>query len=332
MTGADATPTPDPAADLAPDLAFDWTSPADEAGLMALFRDAFGADMDPRLWAWKYYTPGNGGMVARRGGAMVAHYGGQARRLEVAGAPLTAMWIGDSMVHPRERGRLRRDNAFGRLGRTFIEAVTVPAGPHAFVYGFPSPRAARLGQLLGLYARVDRLDVLVWSGPGRTPGRRRVRPMTLDGLVAAGDDLWRRQRAGLPRDVAVTVRDGAFLAARYAAHPLHRYEVLVRCEGWRRRPMAAAVIRAQAEAVELLDLLGDVGAYPLLVDAVRDLAVARGLPAVFAWATPSLAAVLPAPERREMVHEVNIAGPDLAANTARLADRCWMGGGDSDDR
>ncbi len=313
------------------DVQYVWATPDDQPALLKLFAQAFGADMPAALWAWKYHGEVGASMLARRDGEAIAHYGGQSRCMLVDGRPLQAMQIGDSMAKPRDRAALGRNGTFARIVGAFTDAVTEPNGNHAFVYGFPSPRATRLGALLEIYTGVDRLDQLSWSAADGAHSARVVE-LPLGALRQLGDSLWQRQAHAMGTEAAMVVRDKAFLEQRYLQHPLHDYEVLGYRTRWLRRLESALVFRAHEDALELIDLLGEPVHYAQLLEALRHLAAQRGKTRVFGWATPRVRARLPTPVEQATIHQVTIAGPRSAQYADALSGRCWMTAGDTDYR
>ena len=307
----------------------EWASPAHHGSLLALFRRAFGAEMPAAEWHWNYPPASGLSLLARREGAAVAHYGGQPRRLLAFGRPLTAVQISDIMVDPAERGALGRGGLFAHIATTFTEQVTPPQGPHAFVFGFPSPRATRLGELLGLYARLDTLQEATW--PARR-GRPAGRALTLHELAARADPLWQRQSEALAATHLLGVRDRRWVESRYRSHPSGAYRGWALFSRFRRRCLAAAVYREHAGALELIDLLGDPAGYPRLVASLRCQAARLGKGELMAWATPAALASLAPSDRVSTLLQVNIAGPDCQAQAKRFQQRCWMTAGDTDYR
>lgn len=307
-----------------------WASAADTDMLLALFARAFGSRISADEWRWKYPQPARHSLVALRNGRVLAHYGGQPRRLLGLGEAVTAMQVSDIMVDPAERGAGGRQGLFVRMARQFTQAVTEPEGEHAFTYGFPSPRATRLGELLGMYQRLDRLEQLLWT-PDTRLAARRVRECELPTMASLGDLFWALQRQALGAEHLLGVRDAHWLQTRYLDRPETRYEGLLYHDAWR-RPQAALVFRRHAETLELLDLLGHPSGYTQLLQALRCRAAELQKQAVLAWLTPAAQGALPQPRQRETALQVNLAGPQAAAQVKRFALRCWMTAGDTDYR
>ena len=306
-----------------------WATPSDQPALLRLFEQVFGAQMPTAEWAWKYPAIGGLSLLARRDTDVVAHYGGQPRRLLGLGAPLSAVQVSDIMVDASGRGALARRGLFAHIASAFTEAVTLPRGEHAFVFGFPSPRASRLGELLGLYARMDQLHCASWEAREERPSGR---ALSLAVLHRQADALWQQQAAALAAAHLLGVRDGAWVSRRYLSHPSGAYRAWSLGSRWWRRTQAVAVYREHADALELLDLLGAPTGYPALIEALRALAGRRGKARLFTWATNAVLLGLPPSAEKTPLLTVNLAGPRCHAQAACFGQRCWMMAGDTDYR
>ncbi|MGO2263165.1 GNAT family N-acetyltransferase [Halomonas sp.] len=308
-----------------------WAEAADQPALLALFERAFGASMAPELWAWKYPEGAKQSLLAEQNGVVVAHYGGQPRAMQGVGQALNCLQISDIMVDPKARGVLTRHGVFAQIAEHFTDQATRPNGPYDFVYGFPAPRASKLGETLGLYAPLDQLVQLSWPTTEPTRTARSVQPLPVGELAALSDDLWAHQQA-LAQTCLLTVRDQTWIEKRYVRHPLHDYSALVVRSRWRRRPEAALVYRVHEDAVEIMDILGKPSAYAALVSGVCQQAACLKKATAFAWVTPAVEPFLPAAAQRETLLPVNIAGPDKVAWQARFQGCGFMTAGDTDYR
>lgn len=108
-----------------------------EAELLNLFLDAFGHEMPPELWHWKYQGVDILGMMLRNEGKAVAFYGGMPRTTHLFGTPVTAVQIGDVMVHPEHRGTLTRKGAFFQVATHFLERYVGEQQLYPIAFGFP---------------------------------------------------------------------------------------------------------------------------------------------------------------------------------------------------
>lgn len=311
-----------------------WATPDDHPALLALFERAFGGHIEQALWAWKYPPGSQQSLLAEQNGVLVAHYGGMPRRMVGQGKSLNCLQISDIMVDPQARGVLTRNGVFAQIANAYTDTLTVPDGQYDFVYGFPSPRASKLGEMLGMYAPLDTLLQLSWpSQPTRPPGAawRCSKPLALPALAKAGDALWARQQA-LSDSLLITVRDQAWLEQRYVQHPTHEYQALAKQCFWQRSPSAALVYRTHADALEIIDFVGQPSAYKGLVQDLCHQAAHMEKSSVFVWLTSVVEPWLPPAQQRETLLPVNIAGSNKAQWQACFQGQCWLTAGDTDYR
>ncbi|MFZ2171184.1 MAG: GNAT family N-acetyltransferase, partial [Methylococcaceae bacterium] len=196
----------------------DWAYLSDETGLLELFLLAFGHEMPPELWRWKYQGLSTLGTLVRHEGRPVAFYGGMPRAIHLFGSPTTAVQIGDVMVHPQQRGILTRKGPFFQTATSFLEHFVGPDKAFPIAFGFPSERAYRLAARLGLYEKAGELMRVSWPALQARPSYKVCIRSLSHGQIAAADRLWRFMAKSLP-DQVVGVRDGAYLQRRYLQHP-----------------------------------------------------------------------------------------------------------------
>lgn len=315
-------------------LTVSFARPSDEPALLCLFSRAFGQEMPAERWRWKYRGLACIGTIVRRGNRIVAFYGGMPRTVRLHGAPVTAVQIGDVMVDPSDRGVPRRRSPFFLATARFAEDLVGPDRPYAFAFGFPSERHARLGERLGLYARVDEILEANWPALTATPGvLHRTRPLADDELAYV-DDLWVRMADDL-RDTVIGTRDSSYVRHRFIEHPTLRYMTLLVRHRFSRQPMGLVVLRDHDEAgIEIVDAVAPVASFPILVNVARRVAGRLHRRRVFAWMTPraaeSFKASAPAlkPAGIPIPTIVWKAVPDLD----KLRGRWWLLGGDADSR
>ena len=311
-----------------------WARPADESALLALFARAFGHEMPAAQWRWKYAELDPIGSLVRREGLAVAFYGGMPRRIMLFGTPVKAVQIGDVMVDPAERGVLTRRGPFFLAARAYAERMVGPGRAYALAFGFPSERHTRLGEHLGLYARVDEVLEASWPAlPDRRSILRSVRPLVRAQLGAV-DFLWEKMAAAM-NGVAIAVRDAAHVRHRFLEHPAIAYLCLLVRQRLSGAPVGVVVLRDHGpNGVELMDVVAAPQSLAHLVEVARCVAGRLGRERVFAWVTPSaadsMAASRPAlvPAGVPVPTIVWSASPDLD----RLRGRWWLTGGDSDFR
>ena len=307
----------------------------DEGALLTLFREAFGSDMSPQWWRLKYGAAHSHGLLVEQDGTAVAYYGGMARTVRFEGRAVRAVQIGDVMVAPALRGLFtRRGGPFYAAATGFIQRWLGTSPEYAFAYGFPSRRHCRLGELLGLYRAVDRIDELQW-GPLESGSSWLTTLEPLNETHAPQvQSLWQHMADDLAH-LAVGTRDFATLWQRYCLHPVYTYHVLLLRRRWTRQALGLLVLRQQAQGtVELLDVVGPRAHWPLLVRQARQHITQWGGQRLTAWATPAVCEALGQEALARQTTDVVI--PTIvwqqAPEVLRLQQRWWLMGGDTDFR
>lgn len=308
-----------------------------------LFAQVFGHEMGAAQWHWKYGDGRGCAIGIVQDGRLVAHYGGQRRELLVRGRPDIGCQMCDVMVAPAANRSLARRGPMHKLSATFLETQLGWGQAHRVGFGFPSDRHNGLADRLRLYTMVDRLVQLRWpaaNGADAALPPHRSEPITLRGgrLLPAQrralDALWQAMAFAL-RDVALGVRNPDWLRWRYLESPHARYGLtLLRSRLWR-RPLGLIVTRPRDDALELLDLVGPPGHWPLLVALARWQAAQAGKPSLRLWITQSQSARLASIDAAAVLQEhvpiqipanLHTPGPD----PQELKDRWFLMGGDAD--
>jgi len=325
----DSQPLPAPGSGRSERWQASWASAAEEGDLLDLFRAAFGHDMPPAQWLWKYTGMDPIGSLVREDGRIVAFYGGIARPIRRFGGAETAVQMVDVMVHPRARGVLTRRGPFYFAASAFIEGQVGPGHPYQIGFGFPSDKHMRLGERLGLYRRVGELMELSWP-PARDLPRLGYRLRQYGAAEArAADALWQRMAADLG-DAVVGVRDAAWLRHRYLEHPTASYLPLLATQRFSAAPLGIVVLRDKSEALELVDLVAPMANIPLLVDAARRVAQRLGNKRLTAWISASHSRLFETPQMARQA--INIAIANTGTADTGLDDRWWLMAGDTDFR
>jgi len=122
----------------------------DEAEILQLFSLVFQSEMSPAVWRWKYLRDGSSlsAFVAEEDGEIVCHYGTIRQRVYWQGQEHQAWDAIDVMAHPRQQGR----GLFRRTVQAFMRESC--EGQGLFLYGFPTARHKRLGEILVGYEPV----------------------------------------------------------------------------------------------------------------------------------------------------------------------------------
>lgn len=314
-----------------------WAQHEDGPALRQLFRAAFGYEMPPELWRWKYRADrARFGIAVWRGERAVAYYGALPRRVYFFGAPVEAVQSCDVMTHPQERGVLSRSAPFFAAALTFAESCLGPPPRYPFAFGFPSARHDRLGAKLGIHHAVTRIVELAW--PCAHSGRSfwwKSRPLGRDPHDAAvADGLWREMARSLGQYV-VGERSAAYLRHRYLAHPVTSYAVLLVRQRWTMRPWGIAILRDRGSWLELVDLVSPLPRMAAVITAARRYAGNLGKRELRGWISEQFASIMKSDDAGAQATEITVPMvgthstlvPTLAA---RSRGRWFLMAGDSD--
>lgn len=307
--------------------------PEDEAELLDLFRAAFGHEMAPELWHWKYHGLDTLGTLVRRDGQAIAFYGGMPRAIRLFGSSATAVQIGDVMVQPEQRGILTRKGPFFLATTSFSERFVGHGKPFPLAFGFPSERHFRLGLRLGLYERVGEIMRVSWPALQARPSFNvRIRPLSPD-QGATVDRLWLEMADAL-QDQVVGVRDWAYLQHRYLQHPTLSYQLYLISSRLTGTPIGIIAIRVLDDAVELLDIIASPQHVATLVHCLRRLTWDLDKPLAYAWITEQHAHLLAG--KFGEITPTGIPVPNICWTQGipahQLLNRWWLMGGDTDFR
>lgn len=244
----------------------------EEDRIRPLFREVFKVDISPEMVHWKY-GEGRGSSWGAwdADGDLVVHCGVFYRRALAGGAPRRIAQLGDLMASPQKPGGLTRGQSpFARLVRQLLAALPDASNPDALAFGFPSERAMRLGERLGVFAQIDQVHALSFAPLPDAWNADRVEPLPSLNVQSARqlDLLWSAMAADL-QDGLVGVRDAAYLQWRYFEHPAHPYTCLMVRSPWLRRPVGALVIRGEGAERELMDVIAPLARIPRLIQAAR---------------------------------------------------------------
>jgi hypothetical protein len=311
----------------------EWANPEHEAEILDLFRDAFGHEMSQQQWRWKYRGLDIQGVLVRCEGKVVAFYGGMPRAVHLFGSPATAVQIGDVMVHPQERGFLKRKGPFFLAASTFSERFVGNNKAYSLAFGFPSERAYRLGARLGLYEQVGEIKRVTWPAIQARPSLKiRIRPLKTDQHTEV-DQLWAEMSTAF-NDQVIGTRNWDYIQQRYLNHPTLSYQIFLVSSRWSGKPVGIFVVRILEDSVELLDLIAQPKYIPILVGNACRLAWNLNKPQVFSWITAQHAPLLAG--RIGEITPLNIPLPNICwmpgIPASELQDRWWLMGGDSDFR
>lgn len=203
--------------------------PEDEQGVLELWREAFGREMDTAVWRWKYLDGPFGHRIVLcldEEGRVVVAYPGVPYPFTCQGRTIRVIQPMDSMSHPQYRGTIS-----GRKG-LYAHAVE-----HYFdlyggdeealcMYGFPGARHYRLGNRLLGYTLLSRQAAYLRATTPRLPwpcfSRIRVERWTPELGLGLFDVLFSEIAPHYPMAL---VRNKAFITWRFFEHPLRSYQL-----------------------------------------------------------------------------------------------------------
>lgn len=314
-------------------------SKSDDSQFHALFRDVFKTDISDALIGWKY-DAGRG----RRYGVfsdedrLLAHCGLTFRQTLVEGERRRIAQLTDLMATRSKPGGLTRGSSvFHHLIAHVYANVADAENPDALTYGFPSGRAMRLGEQLGLAVSIGVMHELTLLMQTRTERRLtnwRVKPANFDAALSrVVNRLWHRMAEDFRADV-LGVRDANFMRHRYAEHPENQYEFFV-VSTWWNKPVALIVGKREGAAFEVMDIVAARIELPAAIDALRQSALLPGVESLRMWLTDQHAKVFVQTlgcTSSELQFRLVVNYNSSGGNLNRFEGRWWLTGGDTDYR
>ena len=231
---------------------------SDEEAVRSLWKSAFGRDINPGIWRWKYHRP----FFGRRMLLCVNE-----RDLPVvmfSCLPYPALYHGrivnighavDSMSHPGYRGHMRgRNGLFVLTTKKFFEQFG-HKDDLIFIYGFPGERHFRLGSILLNYTRLTK-PLLYFAWPSGYL-KRRLRLFKGSVRLIEGQD-WRLD--GFARRMAqyypfAVLRDSRFMNWRYDLHPLFSYQIFSYGSILGKKMNGYMVVRYEENVATIVDMV-----------------------------------------------------------------------------
>lgn len=310
----------------------------EELGLLPpVFAHAFGHPIGLDVLRWKYATgQGESWLAQAADGRPLMHCGLLFRDVRFAGQGARVAQLVDLAAGADKTGLARRNGPFSRLMHHILDQLPRADNPHGLALGFPSGRAMRLGEHLGVYQSVDQLYDLRFV-PQAQRNWLGLRCQLLDVLPEARllNILWQNMARELA-DAAVGVRDAAYMHWRFVQHPHRASYRLLACQSaiWRQL-RALLVLRWGDEGVcHLIDVLAPPTALPDVLAALQAWCAQQGLHEIrlaltgrFAQQLAPLAADCTASEIRIM------ANPRTPPKVlAHFQNNWWLTAGDTDYR
>lgn len=304
--------------------------------LTPVFTHAFGYPIGLEVLRWKYTTGwGESWLAEMADGTPALHCGLIFRDVLFAKQRVRMAQFVD-FAGIGQRGLVRRSGVSSRLIRHLLDSLPCVNNPLGLALGFPSARAMRLTEHLGISLVVDQLYDLRFVSAPRLNWLG-LRCQLLDAFPEARviDVLWRSMKHELA-DAAVGVRDAAYLHWRFVQHPHQPSYRLLACQSaiWRKLH-ALLVLRWGDEGVcHLIDMLGPPSALPDVLTALRAWCAQQGLHEIRVNITSRFALQLAPLADECAASEIRIAfrsdtAPDVRAH---FQNNWWLMAGDTDYR
>jgi SAM-dependent methyltransferase len=307
----------------------------DQEAVRTLFERVFKNQMSKALWEWKYGHGRGMAMAAWKKGRIVAHYGGVLRELCYFGVPKTGVQIADVMVDEKERGILTRQGPYFLAGATFPEYYAGYGNRILLGFGFPTGRAIRVAELLGLYAQVGKMTEIRWSTHHGLPHLwtriRHLHPLEHAADREVVNHLWNQMQGGF-KEAIIGVRDWDYVQHRYISHPLKHYDILVVSNRFGGEPLGMVVLSREAEICKLLDIIAPLKHLNTLIKQTQRIVGRWGIPTLSLWITENFVNLFTQTGGESYPLDVRIPhciwydGPPVS----EVQGKWWLMGGDTD--
>ena len=311
--------------------------PSDRDALVALHRTVFQSDVDARWHAWKYGVAHGFGSGVWSDEKLVAHCGGLARILWLAGQQTAGLQIGDVMVEPQWRGILTRRGPFFHASQHFYSTQIGVRRPFQLGFGFPGERHLRLARAVGLLRDGGSILAMHWdTAHADAPAAWAWRwiPLNPDDATfdATVNHAWNTMKAR-STSLAIGQRDAAYMRWRFVERPDRKHHFFMLRRPWSRTAAGIAVLDLHTpQSAHWLDWVGDPELMALACRACRAEAARHGLHRLEMWASPEVAQRLAATRWTHQTETVRLGIVNTStldeATTAKL--RWWLMGGDTD--
>lgn len=312
-------------------------TPADRDALVALHRTVFHSDVDVSWHEWKYGDGRVCGTGTWADGALVAHCGGIARTLWLAGERTAGLQIGDVMVEPFWRGILTRRGPFFHASHHFYTSQIGANKPFQLGFGFPSERHLRLAKMTGLLRDGGGVHALRWN----TEDADRLpfwswcwTPLDPDSpeFDTTVNQAWDTMR-NLTGLLALGERDAAYVRWRFADRPGRRHQFFTLHRPWSHRPIGIAVLDfGSPDSAHWLDWIGRPDSLAMASRACRREAARLGRHRLDMWATDAVARQLVNTGLAHQTETVRLGIVNTSLLDAKTTSglHWWLMGGDTD--
>ena len=327
-------------------FALDWAADSNKMGaryaipddgqlVSDLHQEVFASQVGLDWWQWKYAAKEFAGSVYEDQGKLVGFYGTLECTGLWQGKEVAAVQIADVMVASNYRFATRSNSTFTRVSSLIFNEHLGENKRSQLCFGFPAPRALKLGIRLGYYISAGKIFIAA------KPVLKKVRlPLGVYKKCLPAKSIecfaWLNT---LPlssppsQDFFSIIKGANYWQWRFAKHPEKAYQVI---KVWRwGKLVAAAVVLPGVDGLELIDFaLKDWQQLGLLQQVVENASVELGLNRFLIWGTQQLI------ESFSTIEQVHVADLAFASPGKAFKDdlreeikgNCWFIGGDTDFR
>lgn len=212
---------------------------------------------------------------------------------------------------------------------TFLDSYIGYNRPYLFGFGFPNKRVMRLGEHLGVQADIGSVMQVEWSATNTTELTGESLEDTNPEHWILVDKFWARMAEGMQHKI-VTKRDQSYVRYRYLGNPTRNYELeFVTHHG---DTVGLVVTRKENDRLLVLDLVGSLEKFTILIAYCREKASIAGLQGIFGWLTEA-DIDLYADDDMEVV-DIEVRIPTSACtdgpSAEELMDKWYLTAGDTD--
>lgn len=225
----------------------------------SLFEAVFGHRCSAWMYQWKYRDIPAQSYGFFEGGRLIAHCAIFPRRMHAFGAPSTAVQLADLMaLRHRAAGYLsgfaRKSSPFFRTIDLLLNDLHQQPFP-SIAFGFPSRRALRLGERLGVFTPIDDLYELTIEPRAHFSilhcNLRHHSISTCRGSLAS---VWQQMMSSFA-DYLICDRDPDYIAHRYFDHPHFRYRVIEIRHRLKGSTLGFFVLKENDSSYEIADVI-----------------------------------------------------------------------------
>lgn len=287
-----------------------------EAGCRELFEEVFQKEIDSSFWNWKYHGTSWRGICIQKDNKIIGHYNGMLRDVLYFGKREKAIQPCDSMVSKKERGGFKKGSPFYTMLSTWVNINLGVDKDFLLTYGFPNNRAMRLGDKLGFYTEVDKIEELKWSINAlneKNSSNIYIEKYHLKSNINTEINmLWKSMAKEFKKDI-IGVRDANYLKRRYLLHPMNKYQIhLIKND--ENILLGLFILRKTKKRMMLIDLIVPKAHFPLVIYEALKLTKKDGYEMLECWITASKSSLFECYDVEKYASNISIPTSKITPN------------------